>query len=135
MNTTTKNKQRNHFLLKKKNLTMGIFSPGFSKCLHKVTNISVAKNPFRVESKEDFMIVIKQASTKQLQHQRNKEHQKSKKKKKNWAENKNQIKEINKSIKPNKVNQKPNGKERTFETPTTIEPIGRLKKNTSTRFK
>jgi hypothetical protein len=80
MNTTTKNKQKNHFLLKK-NLTMGIFNPGFSKCLHKVTNFSVAKNPFRVESKEDFTIVIKQASTKRLQHQQNKEHQKLKKKK------------------------------------------------------
>ena len=55
---------------------MGILSPGFSKCLHKVTNRSVAKNHFRVESKEDFMIMIKQASTKRLQHQRNKEHQK-----------------------------------------------------------
>ena len=73
---------------------MGIFSPGFSKCLHKVTNISVAKNPFRVESKEDFMIVIKQASTKQLQHQRNKEHQNSKKKKK----------KLSRKQKPNKRN-------------------------------
>ena len=48
-------------------------------------------------------------------------------------------KEINKSMKPDKANQKPKGKECTFETQITIKPIETTqrvkKKNPSTGFK
>jgi hypothetical protein len=44
------------------------------------------------------------------------------KKKNKFEQNKKPNEEINKSMKPGKANQKPKGKEHTFETQTTIEP-------------